>query len=89
MKLKEKLCLMIKAEVKIQEAAKWHFDKSLICTSIAKMKRHTDYQAAKDGDLNAAIRLVSDMISREKLETIKTNFPKAIPSLYFFLFLNW
>jgi len=51
-------------------------------TTIAKMKSHADYKAAKAGDAEAAARLVRDMMSgkaqQEKIKALAEKHPGAI-----------
>ncbi|MCL1981117.1 MAG: hypothetical protein FWG62_08605, partial [Proteobacteria bacterium] len=59
-----------------------NFPKVTQLTSVAKMKSHPDYEAAKSGDREAAARLVLDMMSgkgqREKLRALAEKYPDAI-----------
>lgn len=48
-------------------------------TSIAALKKHPDYTAAKEhGDMEAARRLVSDLIKPDRVKQLATLYPDAI-----------
>jgi len=46
-------------------------------TTIAKLKAHPDYNAAKGGDIDAAVRLVKDLVKPERLQALKKRHPNA------------
>ena len=50
-------------------------------TSLRKMKEHRDYRAAKAGDLDAAARLVADLIRPEVVERIRAQLAGRRPSV--------
>ena len=47
-------------------------------TTLSKLKSHVDYDAAKAGDIAAAIRVVADLVSRAKVKELKQRHPSAI-----------
>ena len=54
------------------ERAAWNnFPDVIIHNTLSSEKNHPDYQSAKKGDIKAAVRLVTDLISKDKLMEIK------------------
>ena len=54
------------------------FPKLFAHTTIAAMKRHPDYQAAKNGDVQAAERFVAAMVKPERVRELVRRYPDAI-----------
>lgn len=54
------------------------FPKLFAHTTIAAMKRHPDYQAAKNGDVQAAERFVAAMVKPERVRELARRYPAAI-----------
>jgi len=54
------------------------FPKLFAHTTIAAMKRHPDYQAAKNGDVQAAERFVAAMVKPERVRELVRRHPDAI-----------
>lgn len=54
------------------------FPKLFAHTTIAAMKRHPDYQAAKNGDVQAAERFVAAMVKPERVRELARRYPDAI-----------
>lgn len=46
-------------------------------TSTAAAKKHPDFEAAKKGDFDAAIRLVNDLVKNDKVLQIAKSYPNA------------
>lgn len=46
-------------------------------TSATKARHHPDFEAAKHGDFNAAIRLIDDLVKDEKILSIADQYPDA------------
>jgi hypothetical protein len=62
--------------------ASWHgFPDVLIHAAESDVKQHPSYIAAKSGDANAAIRLVSDTLNPAQVDALAAMFPGAAPTL--------
>ncbi|MCC6685624.1 MAG: phosphoribosyltransferase, partial [Fimbriimonadaceae bacterium] len=62
-----------------REARPWPEDfKVAPMTTGAKLKSHPDYVAAKSGDRDAALRVVTDLAKPEKLREMAARHPDAI-----------
>ncbi|MDR1920265.1 MAG: phosphoribosyltransferase [Candidatus Adiutrix sp.] len=61
-----------------------NFPHVMVMTTIAKMKEHADYTAAKCGDMDAAVRLISDIATgrnqHKKIQYLAQKYPDAIIS---------
>jgi diguanylate cyclase (GGDEF)-like protein len=47
-------------------------------TTLQKLKAHPDYAAAKAGDIEAAYRVVNDLVKRDKVKAIAAAHPDAV-----------
>ncbi|NCD22070.1 MAG: DEAD/DEAH box helicase, partial [Spartobacteria bacterium] len=54
------------------------FPKAFSHTTVSKVTGHPDYDAAKAGNLDAARRLVADLVKPERLKELAERFPGAV-----------
>ncbi len=54
------------------------FPKSTLQTNLSKLKNHPSYEAAKAGDMEAAEKVILDIIKPEKIKALKQKHPDAI-----------
>jgi len=54
------------------------FPNAKVHTTLSKMKAHADYNAAKAGDVEAAIRMVNDLVKPKVITELYGQFPNAI-----------
>ena len=71
----------IKEAVLMKNELQSEFPKVTQLTTIARMKKHPDYQAAKSGDITAAYNLIRDLLGSAQLKKIRAlgqQYPDAI-----------
>lgn len=75
----ETMHFILRQKENMPEGKAWgdDFPEVINHTSSTMARKHHDFDAAKHGDMKAALRLVDDLVKEEKLLEIATRFPSA------------